>query len=121
MDVFDVFKSVPYTFLQIQRGGVAGNTIVSETSATGVYKQRGQFVRGENSEQKDSNATLHIRPEEPFIATYEQDLIGHGIEVNGNTYEIIEFTGGMNFDTGVMEHYTATLQETGFSNYEETS
>lgn len=121
MDVFDVFKSVPYTFLQISRGGEGGNTIVSQTSSTGVFKLRSQFVRGDNSETIDSNASLHIRPSETFITTNEQNLVGHGILVNNNTYEIISFTGGMNFDTGLMEHYTAVLQETEFSDYEGSS
>lgn len=91
--VFDVFDTSTYTFLQIKRGGVAGNTIVSSTDATGIFKLRSQMVRGENAETKQSNATLHIRPTESFLGDVPASR----------------------------EHYTLTLQETDFSNYAETS
>jgi len=115
MEVFDVFDLTDYTFLQISRGGVTGNSIQSQIQAQGVFKLRSQMVRGENSETKNSNATLHIRSTEPFIATNSENLVGHGVIVNGKQYEIIGQTAGKNFDNGVVEHYTATLEETEFS------
>lgn len=121
MEVFDVFDLTDYTFLQIARGGIAGNTIESETDAEGVFKLRSDMVRGENAETKESNATLHVRPTEPFLAALDNNLVGHGIAVFQKTYEVIGQTGGMNFDTGTMEHYTLTLQETEFSDYGESS
>lgn len=111
--VFDVFELTDYTFLEVSRGGVAGNLIVSETAATGVFKLRSQIVRGENSETKTSNATLHIKPTESFA----NNLIGHGVTVNNQDYEIIGVTGGMNYHNGILEHYTATLQETDYSDW----
>lgn len=114
MDVFDVFDLTAYTFLEISRGGVTGNVIVSQTSTTGVFKLRSKMVRGENAETKESNATLHIRPDEPFLITTGNNLVGHGVTVNGKDYEIVGQTGGQNFDNGILEHYTATLQETDF-------
>lgn len=115
--VFDVFDLTDYTFLQISRGGVAGNTVLSSTLAEGVFKLRSSMVRGENSETKESNATLHVRPDEPFLAVNDTNLVGHGVQVNGKDYEIIGQTGGMNYHDGVMEHYTATLQESDFSDF----
>lgn len=120
-DVFDAFALTDYVFLQIVRGGVTGNTIVAATNTAGVFKLRGGFVRGENTENKQSSATLHVRPTESFLAGLNNNLVGHGVRVYGKDYEVTGQTGGMNFDTGTMEHYTATLQETDFSSYEETS
>lgn len=119
--VFDVMALTPYTFLQIVRGGIEGNTVSDQTEATGVFKFRGQMVRGENAETKESNATLHIRPDEPFIAFNDGNLVGHGVLIEAKTYEIIGATGGQNYDNGVREHYTATLQESQFPDFVESS
>ena len=62
MTVFDVFKNTPYTFLQISRGGVTGNTIISTHQAMGVFKLRKDMVRGSNEETVDSTSTF-IRSE----------------------------------------------------------
>lgn len=115
--VFDLFDLSDYTFLQISRGGTIGNVIVAQTPATGVFKLRSQFVRGENAETKESNATLHVRDTEPFLATNNNNLVGHGIRVFGKDYEVVGQTGGKNFHSGIMEHYTATLQESDFSDF----
>jgi hypothetical protein len=114
MTVFDVMDLTPYTFLQIQRGGITGNTIVLTQEATGVFKLRSNFVRGENAETKESSATLHVKPEETFLAEFSNSLIGHGILVFDKQYEVVGQTGGMNYHDGVMEHYTLTLQESEF-------
>lgn len=114
-EVFDVFDLTSYTFLQISRGGVSGNTIVGSYSAHGVFKLRSDLVRGENAETKESNATLHIRSTEGFLSGLEGNLVGHGVRVNGKDYEIVGQPGGKNFHSGVMEHYTATLQESDYT------
>lgn len=109
--VFDVFASVPYTFLTISRGGVVGDGITARTDAQGVFKLRNGMNVSNDQETKTSDATLHIKPSESFIST---GLTGHGIRVQGRTYEIVGTTEGMNFDTGVVEHYRVTLQERDF-------
>lgn len=116
-NVFDVFELSEYVFLQVTRGGVAGNVIVASHVAQGVFKLRSNMVRNQNSETKDSNATLHIRPTESFLGPLEGNLVGHGVRIGGKDYEIIGQTGGQNFHNGVMEHYTATLQETSYSEF----
>lgn len=121
VEVFDCFDLTAYTFLELSRGGVAGNTIVASYSADGVYKLRSDLTRNANNETKESNATLHIRPTESFLSGLGGNLVGHGIQVAGKDYEIIGQTGGKNFHNGVMEHYTATLQETSFSDFGESS
>lgn len=111
MDVFSVFESTPYTFLLIDNG-LAGKNIVSRTESTGVFKLRNGLNVNNDQETKSSDATLHIRPEETFVST---GLTGHGIEVQGRTYEIVGTTEGKNFDNGLTEHWRVTLQETEFN------
>ena len=36
--VFDVFDTSAYTFLEVERGGIAGNMIVATYTATGIFK-----------------------------------------------------------------------------------
>lgn len=120
IEVFDIFDLTNYTFLQLSRGGITGNTIVASYSTDGVFKLRSDLVRGENAETKDSDATLHIRSTESFLSGLSNNLVGHGVQVNGKDYEIVGQTGGKNFHNGVMEHYTATLQETSFSDWSES-
>lgn len=114
MNVFDAFDLTAYTYLELSRGGVAGNMIVSETNADGVFKLRTGMNVSNDQETKSSDATLHIRPDEPFTPK-----VGNGIWVEGDSYEIVGLTGGDNFDTGEREHYRVTLQATDFSDFAE--
>lgn len=93
LEVFDVFDLSDYTFLQISRGGITGNTIVDTTEAQGVFKLRSGLIRGDNAENVEQGATLHIRPSEPFVEAH----------------------------TANREHYTLTLNPTDWSDYEESS
>jgi len=120
-EVFDVFDLTEYTFYQLERGGIAGNTIVDTFETNGVFKLRSDLVRNQASETKEGNATLHIRSDESFLSLLDNNLVGHGVHIEGKDYEIIGQTGGKNFDNGVMEHYTATLRETNFSEFEGSS
>ena len=116
--VFDVFDEVPYQFLEVSRGGVYGNQITATYNATGVFKLRNAMVQQQNQELHQSAATLHVHPDETFISS---SVVGQGIRVDGQDYEIIGQTDGRNFDTGETEHYTLTLQNTDYSDYTETS
>ena len=89
VEVFDVFDLSEYTFLEISRGGITGNTIDDTYTAYGVFKLRSGFIRGENSENVEQGATLHIRPTESFLEP----------------------------QTPNREHYTLTLNPTDFSDY----
>lgn len=123
--VFDVFEEVPYQFLKVSRGGVYGNRITATQDAYGIYKRRNDMVQVNNQELRQSAATLHIHPDEAFIADITVDdkilLVGNGVRVEGVDYEIIGDTGGGNFDDGELEHYTLTLQVTDYSDYTEGS
>lgn len=92
-DVFQVFDLSDYTFLQISRGGITGNTIVGSYQAQGIFKLRSGLIRGENAENVEQGATLHIRPTETFVEAH----------------------------TPNREHYTLTLSPTDFSNFAESS
>ena len=87
--VFEVFNTSPYTYLEISRGGIAGNTITESYEAEGIFKLRGGLVRNANSENTEQGATLHIKPTESFLS---------GVPSN-------------------REHYTLTLIPTDWSDY----
>lgn len=112
--VFDVFDLTPYTFLEVSRGGVYGNVIIDQFEAEGVFKLRNEKIQVNNQEVRQSAATLHVRPSESFMS---ESVVGQGIHCLGQDYEIIGQTGGMNYETGEMEHYTLTLQVTDYSEY----
>jgi len=118
VSVFDVFVLQSYTFLSVSRGGVYGNMITASYNALGVFKLRNEMVQVNNQEVRQSAATLKVKPGESFISSI---AVGQGIQVEGQDYEIIGQTGGRNFETGVLEHYSLTLQVTDYSQYTETS
>lgn len=112
MDVFQAFGSTDYTFLELNKGGVLGDSIKTETEATGVFKERdGRNQFNQNMTTVDSDATLHIRPTEPFLAPLNYNLVGHGVRHQNQDYLIIGQTtgrGGTDFVT--VEHYRLTLK-----------
>lgn len=91
--VFDVFDVSPYTFLELERSSITGNTIVASYEATGVFKLRTASVKGETLESVEQGATLHIRPTEPFLSNVPSNR----------------------------EHYRLTLIDTDLSDYTEAS
>lgn len=122
MDI-DVFQAFPqllktYQYLEVSRGTVYGNVITATHNATGVFKLRNEQVMVNNQELKQSAATLHIRPDESFA---NADMVGNGIRVEGQDYEIIGQTGGDNYANGVREHYRLTLQNSDYSDFAESS
>lgn len=123
--VFDYFQESLYEFLEISRGGVYGNRITAVHDASGVFKLRSNIVQSNNQELHQSSSTLHIHPDEPFIADITVDgkthFVGHGIRIDGVDYEIVGGTAGRNYDNGELEHYTLTLQNADYSAYTEGS
>lgn len=111
--VFTVFRETDYQYLTLSRGNVFGNTIKASRSLKGVFKERKGYTRdGNNMETLGSDMpTLHAHPED-----FEQTdiIVGNGVIVNGNTYEITGITYGKNFATGVVEHITMTLREANY-------
>lgn len=87
--VFEVFDTSPYTYLEISRGGVAGNTITQEYPSEGIFKLRTGLIRSESTENTEQGATLHIKPTESFLS---------GVPSN-------------------REHYTLTLVGADWSDY----
>lgn len=110
MTVFDVFQVTNYTFQLLSQGGIKGNQVVQEYECTGVFKEREDMVVNSNLETQEADATLHVRPDESFLAVINNYMIGHGIQVNGRDYRVIGQTGGDNYDNNVREHYRLTLK-----------
>lgn len=112
--VFDVFQETAYTFLQLTQGGARGNSVKKSTATTGVFKERNGMVQNNNLETVQSDATLHIHPNEPFIAEVGGTLEGHGIRSSQNgverTYRITGSVEGRNYDTNELEFYRLTLK-----------
>ena len=111
--VFDLFQEIDYDFLEVARGGIAGNTVVKHEGLRGVFKLRAGTSDSPVSDMeiRNSTASLHAHPED-----FENldNLVGNGVRVNGVDYEITSMTGGMNFDTGIMEHLTFNLQRADY-------
>ena len=111
-DVFSVFNTRDYTFIKTTPAN-GGYKSVEEYEANGVVKHReGKVLNGRN-ESFDVSTTLHIRPSEPFIDAVggAKELVGNFIRIDGEEYRINAVTTGANFDTGVVEHYRATLEK----------
>lgn len=119
--VFDVFDEVEYQYLAITRGGVYGNVITNTYNAVGVADIDGGMVTSNNQETHQSDSLLYIYPEESFLPTNPKQLIGNGVRIDGNDYEIIGFGTGKNQDTGEIEHYELTLQAADYSEYADGS
>lgn len=113
MDVFEIFDTTSYTFLQLE-SKAGGNRIVEEWEATGVVKLRDGMVQTDNVESYDSSSTVHIRASEPFIASLDGNLVGHGLRVskNGQTaeYRIEGQVEGYDFDEGDLMFLKVTLK-----------
>lgn len=89
-EVFDVFDLSDYTFLEISRNTITGNTVTNTYTAQGVFKLRSGLIQEESSENLEQGATLHIRPTESFVEEH----------------------------TPNREHYTLTLVPTDWSDFE---
>jgi hypothetical protein len=108
--MFDLFATSNYTFLQLEKQ-LVGNVIKAEYEATGIVKLRDGLNVSDNMEVFDSSSTIHIRPNEPFVATLNGKLVGNGIRTaDGVTYRIEGQLEGKDFDTGAIEFYKLTLK-----------
>lgn len=117
MNPFDAFPEAIITceFLQLAQGGARGNSIIATTSFGGILKERKGMSTNQNMELKESTSTLHIRPDEPFLATVQGDMVGHGIRATKNgstvTYRIVGQPEGYDFNAGINEFFWVTLKK----------
>ena len=127
MDVFEAFPEAiqPITFLELNEGGILGNTIKSTHTFNGILKERKGMTQNQNMELKESTSTLHIPPSEAFIASVGGDLVGHGIRAtkNGSTvdYRIVGQPEEYDFDTGELEFFYVTLKQESLAEYDDAS
>lgn len=107
MTVFDVFDPQEYTFLRVTNGTVRGNTITEEVGRTGVFKLRSGVTSANGIQTTSSTATMHVRPED---YANDEKFVGNGVRYEGVDYQITGVTAGRNFDGGVLEHWTLSLE-----------
>lgn len=112
--IFDLFDLTDYTFLRLESGS-GGNQIVQEWEASGVVKLRDGMVQADNVEAYQSSSSVHIRPDEPFLATLDGNLVGHGIRVAKDDHTTVEYriegqSEGRDFDTGKLDFIRVTLK-----------
>ena len=127
MDVFEAFPEAiqPITFLELNEGGILGNTIKSTHTFNGILKERKGMTQNQNMELKESTSTLHIPPQEAFIASVGGELVGHGIRAtkNGSTveYRIVGQREGYDFDLGQLMFYRIELKKESLAEYTDGS
>lgn len=127
MNPFDFFPEaiIPCTFLELNVGGILGNTVKQRYDFGGIVKTRNGMTVSNNLELLESSTTVHIRSNEPFtvlLSDYALNgFVGCGIEVtkNGRTqaYRITGYPDGYDFDTGVTEFYRLTLKAESLADY----
>lgn len=115
MTVFDVFTETPFKFIELNRGTVFGNEVKATKCLSGVFKMKQGQSTSNNIETPTSTATLHVHPEDFKCPNH---IVGNAIAVLGATYDIISMTAGTNFENGIVEHYTLTLQRTDLAEVE---
>ena len=114
--VFGLFKEIEYGYVKLNRGTVFGNQQDGEARILkGIFKLRRGYTRtGQNMENFNGEIpTLHAHPED-FDST--DPIVGNGVIINGIQYEVKGITKGTNFNTGVVEHITMSLQEVDYAN-----
>lgn len=114
MDVFDVFETNDYTFLELDSKS-AGNVIVNEYPANGIVKLRDGMVQVDNMETYESTSSVHVRPSEAFVGILGGNLVGHGVRIQKDNHEPAEYriegqVEGYDFDLGRLEFYRVTLK-----------
>ncbi len=125
MDVFALFTNTEYQFLTVSQTEL-GNEILTEYTGYGVFKQRDAMTQATNIEQYAGNdATLHIKPTEPFITALAGQLVGNGVRVSKNDaealeYRIVQVNEGFNFDTNELEFYKLLLKRESFATWQAT-
>lgn len=112
--IFDLFENTSYTFLQLDSKS-GGNEVVESWDASGIVKLRDGMVQVDNMEAFDSTSTIHIKPNEPFVATLGGNLVGHGVRVEKDNHDSAEYriegqVEGYDFDLGAIEFYKVTLK-----------
>lgn len=123
MDIFTLFANTPYTFLVIDQT-VAGNTVSATFEAEGIFKLRAGMVQVDNVEQVAGDATLHIKPDETYLALLDDDLMGHGVSIGKHStvdqqYRIIGVTEGFDYDKGKLEFYRLVLKREDIVSWQE--
>ncbi len=121
MDVFQAFVTTTYNFLIVDAGTEEGDIAILQPTSTGIFKHRDGMVAAGNQEVRTSATSLKVRPSEDFIEEVGGNMVGHGIRVDDQDYRVLGQTKGMNYHTGVLEHYRLTLEKHDYADVTEAT
>lgn len=118
----DFFKLENYTFV-IAKKELVGNVEQTSYQGKGLFRLKDGLVVNNNAETINSNATLHIKPTEEFMAVLNGNLIGNIIERNNKlggkeSYRIVGQSVGEDYDFGELFKFRVTLQREDLTEWE---
>jgi hypothetical protein len=113
MSVFTNFSSQPYKFL-ILKQTPQGRVVDQTFNAEGVFKLRDGMIENDSLESETADATLRIKPSEPFVDTLEANMVGQGVEVGrdheAQSYRVLSQTEGYDYDLNRMDFFLLELK-----------
>lgn len=113
MTIFEMFHNTEYSLLKINRNGIEGNKVESILGhRLGVFRAKNSKDIAENIETYTDESILFAKPED-----IEPEILGAGIRINGQDYEVVKYSEGKNFDTGEIEHLKLILRQTDYVEY----
>lgn len=110
MSVFTNFPSDPYIFLEVERTA-QGTLVKEEYTANGIFKLRDGMTEADSLESETSDATLRVRPDEPFAAN---NMVGQCVRIQREQgeeeYRILSQVEGYDHDLEVMDFWLLELK-----------
>lgn len=110
MSVFTNFPSDPYIFLEVERTA-QGTLVKEEYTANGIFKLRDGMTEADSLESETSDATLRVRPDEPFAAN---NMVGQCVRIQRSQgeeeYRILSQVEGYDHDLEVMDFWLLELK-----------
>ena len=121
---------IPMTFLELNQGGIIGNTVKARYDFEGILKEVKGMTLNQNMELLESNSRVHIEEDESFMPTLKasfgiEGFRGHGLEVTvggvTSTYRIIGYPVGVDYDEGEAVFNWFTLKQESLAEYTDGS
>lgn len=118
MNIFTNFRLTRYHYAQHNPGASyypEWNTWKDDYWSTsgdfyyGVFKPRTTSDLYSEDVSVTGDATLNVRPDEPFIRN-EKDMVGDHVQVESNNYLVSAVDTAVNYRTGKIEHYRLHLK-----------
>jgi hypothetical protein len=110
MSVFTNFFNEPYTFLEVERK-TQGTVVINKYEATGVFKLRQGMTEADSLESETSDATLRVKPTEPFAS---KNMVGQCVQIDRgqgvDEYRVLSQVEGYDYDQRRMDFYLLELK-----------